>query len=71
MATIAKTKYLGPGPALRKKQERTDRRVANRPDYFGLALVMLLMFAIMALAIWLASLGGASPQPIDHWILMP
>ena len=70
MAAIAKTKYLGPGPALRKQQERAEKR-ANRPDYLGLAVVVLLMFAIMALAIWLASLGTASPQPLDHWILMP
>jgi hypothetical protein len=70
MAAIAKTKYLGPGPALRRKQEKAEHR-ANRPDYFGLALVVLLMFAIMALAIWLASLSTGAPQPIDHWMLMP
>jgi hypothetical protein len=70
MATIAKTKYLGPGPALRRKQEQAERR-ANRPDYFGLAVVVLLMAAIMALAIWLASLGGGAAQPVDPWIMMP
>jgi hypothetical protein len=71
MATIAKTKYLGPGPALRRRQEKAERRAAARPDYFGLAVVILLMAAIMALAIWLASLGGGAAQPIDHWIMMP
>jgi hypothetical protein len=70
MATIAKTKYLGPGPALRRMQEKAQRR-ANRPDYFGLVVVVLLMAAVMALAIWLASLGTMSPQPLDQWILMP
>jgi hypothetical protein len=67
MATIAKTKYLGPGPRLRREQAKRE----NRADYFGLTLVVLLMIAIMALAIWLASLSGGAVQPVDHWILMP
>jgi hypothetical protein len=41
------------------------------PDYLVFALLLLLMTAMLALAMWLASIGGATVEPGDYWTLMP
>lgn len=72
MASLAKSKYLGPRPFRRKPAGfGAARPTKTSPDYFALVLLLVLMFAVMALALWLASLGGGAGSSFDHWMLMP
>lgn len=50
-------------PSLGDDKLRHDRHVA--------IIVLAVMAALMALIIWLASLGGGPVEPIEYWELMP
>ncbi len=73
MAAITKTKSRWTTPKARTKQRpaRSEKTTRVDFDYFALTLILVLMFALMALAIWLASFGGDAVQSTDYWMLMP
>jgi fatty acid desaturase len=45
------------------------RTKPNR-DYWAIVIILAMMAALIALTMWLASLGGGH-TPLDSWILMP
>ncbi len=72
MAAIAKTKYLGSPPDHRpRRSTKSETLWTVSPDYVAFALILALMFAMMALAMWLASFGGGAAESSDYWMLMP
>ena len=52
-----------PPPARSDQQLKRDRRTAM--------VVLAIMLALMALVIWLASLGEGVPVDTDYWPMMP
>jgi hypothetical protein len=72
MASLAKAKYFGPARSPRNRsQPAVEKPTKISPDYWALAVLLLLMLAVMGLAMWLASLGGGALQPVDYWMLTP
>jgi hypothetical protein len=71
MASLAKAKYFGGGSLRNRSRPPIEKPTKISPDYWALALLLLLMLAVMALAMWLASLGGGGVQPVDYWMLTP
>jgi len=68
MSTVMKNTFgTTPSPPAKtrdKDQLRRDRRTA--------IIVVAIMAALMGLVIWLASMsGGAVPEGIDYWPMMP
>jgi hypothetical protein len=54
----------------RNERPRTDEEI--RRDRRTAIIVVAVMLAVMALLVWLASLGGDAPfQEIDYWPMMP
>ena len=72
MAAVAKR---GPFATISSRRGQAaaagERRNKVSPNYLALVFMLVLMFAIMALAMWLASIGGESTQPLDYWMLTP
>lgn len=69
MSTVMKSHsgHQLPSPAKRPESDEQLRR-----DRWTLALVIAVMVALMALIIWLASLGGGTvPNGVDYWPMMP
>jgi hypothetical protein len=46
------------------------QRTRSSPDYWALVVILVVMTAIIALTVWLASLGGGQ-APVDTWMPMP
>ncbi len=72
MAATTKTKSRWITPKVRtRRRPAAEKPVPTNFDYFVLATILVLMFALVALAIWLAGVGGDAVPSTDYWMLMP
>ena len=69
MSTVMKkqTDPLVPPPA---KQPRDDKQL--RYDHLTVLIAVTVVFTVMALVIWVASLGGSvASAGVDYWHMIP
>ena len=68
MATVTRNSPRARLPPRTSAQAGQQTRTS--PDYWALVVVLVMMTAIIALTLWLASLGGGQ-APVDTWMPMP
>ncbi len=67
MATVQKNPtHLEHKPTKPRQEDDPLRR-----DRYTAIVVMVFMMALMALMMWLASLGGGPVEPTDYWPMIP
>ena len=68
MATVTRNSPRARWPP--RTSGQAGQQTQSSPDYWALVVVLVMMTAIIALTLWLASLGGGQ-APVDTWMPMP
>lgn len=56
------------GPSSSMNSEWSKRQL--RHDRLATVVVLIVIVALMAIMLWLASLGGTTLEPTDYWPIM-